>query len=111
MGGWVALTTMPRAPTANLSEPREPNLRARSGYAAKMIVFLGLLILAACVPTAPPASSSCPSDCSSKYEAAMTVCKTTPRDPTGVDTLQACMDSAQQSYGTCQMNCTASSVD
>ena len=102
---------MSRAATANPSDPRDLYLRARSGYATKMTAFLGLATLAACVPTAPPASSSCASDCSSKYEAAMTVCKTAPRDPTGVDTIQSCMDSAQRSYGTCQMNCTTSSVE
>lgn len=80
-------------------------------FLAKAMLFLELATLAACVPTAPPASRSCGSDCSKKYETAMTVCKTAPPDPTGMDTIQACMDAAQSSYGTCQMNCTASSVD
>src|SRR5271157_3502015 len=102
---------MPRDTRANLLNPRSLYLRSRSRSLAKTTAFLGLATLTACVPTAPPASSSCPSDCSKKYETAMTVCKTAPQDPTGVDTLQACMDAAQRSYGTCQMNCTASSVD
>jgi hypothetical protein len=81
----------------------------RSGASATLL--LGVATLAGCVPTAAPSSHSCNSDCAKTYEAAMTVCKTTPQDPTGVDAIQACMDTAQRSYGNCQINCTTSSVD
>jgi len=81
------------------------------GYALKMAALFGMTTLTACVPTAPPPSRSCPSDCSKRYEAAMTACKTAPPDPTGVDSIQSCMDTAERSYGDCQVNCTTSSID
>jgi hypothetical protein len=85
--------------------PRDQGLRGGGGA----ILLLALAALAACVPTASP-SHSCSSDCAKTYETAMTVCKTTPQDPTGVDSIQACLDTAQRSYGNCQMNCTGSSA-
>ena len=88
----------------NRPNPRGQGVRRGAGA----ILLLGLAAVAACVPTAPPSSHSCNSDCAKTYETAMTVCKTTPQDPTGVDSIQACMDTAQRSYGNCQMNCTAS---
>ena len=96
-GGLIAM----RLNRSNLCDQA---LRSSAGA----ILLLGLGTLAACVPTAPPPSHSCNADCAKTYETAMTVCKTTPPDPTGVDSIQACMDTAQRSYGNCQMNCTAS---
>jgi hypothetical protein len=96
--------------TPDLRELPAPSFAYR-GYALRLVALFAVTTLTACVPTAPPPSRSCPSDCSKQYEAAMTACKTAPPDPTGVDSIQSCMDTAERSYGNCQINCTTSSID
>jgi hypothetical protein len=109
---WSMPTTRHRDPITNL-----PDTRSFLGrfflrrHRFKMVVSFGLASLTACVPTAPPASPSCSSDCSRQYEVAMTACEMAPQDPTGVNSIQSCMDAAQRSYGNCQASCTASSIE
>ncbi len=107
-----SLTTRSRDTITNLPDSRSlPRRFSLRRHTSTLVASFGLLSLAACVPTAPPTSPSCSSDCSRQYEAAMTACEMAPQDPTGVNSIQSCMDTAQRSYGSCQAKCTASSIE
>lgn len=79
---------------------------------------------------APPAGADCVSDCSARYEQAMTACRASQpapspapppqsdaapgsvppsadaaRDEAQLDAIQPCMDQAQASYGACTDQC------
>ena len=70
----------------------------------RRIGFVGLAALAAAA-----ARADCLSDCSDRYEAAMTACHQSNPDPSRVDQLQMCMDQAQQSFEKCEEQCESSS--
>jgi hypothetical protein len=85
-------------------DPRHPR-RSRSRWVSTAIILLGWATLAGCVPRSPPTCA----DCTKEYETETTICQTASGDPTGGGR-EGCLDHAQQSYKSCQMNCTSPPV-
>jgi len=69
----------------------------------RRIALVGLAALA--LGAAAPARADCTADCNAQYEAAMTACQQSNPDASQVDSLQSCMDQAQQAYGQCLARC------
>ena len=73
------------------------------------IPLVGVVTLALGVTASAVARADCLSDCSDRYEAAMTACHQSSPDSGQLDQLQMCMDQAQQSFERCEEQCESSS--